>query len=245
MRSGGLRARGDLAPPARCASSSARARRHEAVGEAHAQRLLAGDAAAGEDQVERVAVAEQPRQPDGAAVHQRDAPAPAVDAEHRVLGRDAQVAPGGELEPARDGVALDGGDHRLAEQHARRARPGRRRRARGARRAARPARASPSDRRRRRTCRSRRSAPRRAATRRRRSGGRRRRARSRWAGRSRWRPRAGRWSRSRRAPGLRSGSAWRYSFRAEARSRDRSAPTPRPAATAPRSPARARAASSG
>ena len=34
------------------------------------------------------------------------------------LGRDPQVAPQRELEPARDRVALDGGDHRLGERHA-------------------------------------------------------------------------------------------------------------------------------
>ena len=101
------------------ASSRARARAHQAVGEAHAQGFGAGYAATGEDEIESVAVADQPGQPDGAAVHQRDAPAPAVDAEHRVLGRHAQVAPGGELEPARHGVSLDGRDRRLAEQHAR------------------------------------------------------------------------------------------------------------------------------
>ncbi len=95
------------------------ARRDQAVGEPHPQRLLAAHAAAGEDQVEGVAVAEQAGEADRAAVHQRNAPAAAVDAEHRVLGRHPQVTPRGELEAAGDGVALDGGDHRLGEQHAR------------------------------------------------------------------------------------------------------------------------------
>ncbi len=48
------------------------------------QGLVAADAPPGEDQVEGVAVADQPRQPDGAAVDQRHAPAPAVDAEDGV-----------------------------------------------------------------------------------------------------------------------------------------------------------------
>ena len=65
-------------------------------------------------------MADQAGEADRAAVHQRDAPAPAVDAEHRVLGGDAQVAPDRQLEPAGDRVALDRGDHRLAEQHPRR-----------------------------------------------------------------------------------------------------------------------------
>ena len=51
---------------------------------------------------------------------ERHAPAPAVDAEDRVLRRHAQVAPERELEAAGDGVALDGGDHGLGEQHPRR-----------------------------------------------------------------------------------------------------------------------------
>ena len=79
------------------------------------------DAAAGEDEVERVAVADQARQANGAAVDERHAPAPAEHAEHRVARRDPQVAPERELEAARHRVALDRGDHRLGEQHARRA----------------------------------------------------------------------------------------------------------------------------
>ena len=66
-------------------------------------------------------MADQPGEADRAAVHQRDAPAAAVDAEHGVLGGDPQVAPERQLEAAGDRVALDGGDHRLAQQHAGRA----------------------------------------------------------------------------------------------------------------------------
>ena len=60
-------------------------------------------------------------QPDGAAVDQGHAPAPAVDAEDGVACRDAQIAPHRQLEPAGDGVALDRRDDRLREQHAARA----------------------------------------------------------------------------------------------------------------------------
>src|SRR5262245_32685678 len=94
--------------------------RHDPVRETHHARLVAGDAAAGEDQVERVRVADQAGEPDGAAVDQRHAPAAAEHAEDGVLGGDAQVAPERELEPARDGVPLHRGDHRLREEHARR-----------------------------------------------------------------------------------------------------------------------------
>ena len=89
------------------------ARFGQPVGETHAQRFVAADAAAGEDEVERVRVADQARQADRAAVDERHTPPPAEHAEHRVARRDAQVAPQRELEPARDRVALDRGDHRL------------------------------------------------------------------------------------------------------------------------------------
>ena len=65
-------------------------------------------------------VADQPREPDRAAVDERYAPPPAEHAEHRVARGDAQVAPQRELEPARDRVALDRGDHGLRQQHPRR-----------------------------------------------------------------------------------------------------------------------------
>ena len=94
------------------------ARFGQAVGEAHAQRFVAADTASGEDEIERVRVADQAREPHRAAVDERHAPTPAEHAEHRVARRDPQVAPQRELEPARDRVALDRGDHRLGEQHA-------------------------------------------------------------------------------------------------------------------------------
>ena len=64
-----------------------------------------------------MAVADEAGQPDRAAVAQGHAPAPAVDAEDGVGGRHPQVAPDGQLQPAGHGVALDGGDDRLVEQH--------------------------------------------------------------------------------------------------------------------------------
>ena len=77
-------------------------------------RLVAGDAATGEDQVERVAEADEAGQPHRAAVDERHTPAAAEHAEHRVAGGDPQVAPARQLEAAGDGVALDRGEHRLA-----------------------------------------------------------------------------------------------------------------------------------
>ena len=103
------------------ASRKRAAGRDQTVRQPHAARLVAGHAAPGEDQIERVAVAEQTRQADRAAVDQRHAPAPAIDAEHRILGGDTQVAPRRQLEAAGDRVPLDRRDHRLRQQHARRA----------------------------------------------------------------------------------------------------------------------------
>ena len=97
---------------------------HDAVGEADGQRLGRADCAPGEDHVERTPVADEPGQPDGAAVHERDAEAAAEDAEDGALRGHAEVAPERDLQAAGDGVALDGGDDRLAEQKARDAQRG-------------------------------------------------------------------------------------------------------------------------
>ena len=87
----------------------------DAVDQADALGLDTVDAPPGEDQVDGPAVPDEPRQAHRAEVDERHAEAPAVDAERGVGGGDAQVAPHGQLEPAGDGGALDGGDDRLAE----------------------------------------------------------------------------------------------------------------------------------
>src|SRR5215470_6114783 len=97
-----------------------RARWYEPVHESHAERLVAADAPAGEDEVHRVTHADEPRQPHGPEIAERDTEAAAVDAEDGIRRGDAEIAPQRELEPAGHRVALDGGDHRLAEQKARR-----------------------------------------------------------------------------------------------------------------------------
>ncbi len=104
------------------ASSSAAARAvpgDDAVGEPDLERLGGADGAAREDEIERAAEADEAREADGAAVDQRHAPAAAEDAQRRVLLDDAEIAPERELEPAGHRVPADGGDHRLAEEHAR------------------------------------------------------------------------------------------------------------------------------
>ena len=92
----------------------------ETIRKADPQRLVTLYAAPGQDQVEGVAVADQPRQPNRAAVDQWHAPSPAVHPERGVACGDTQVAHDRQLQTAGDAVALDGGDHRLAEHHPRR-----------------------------------------------------------------------------------------------------------------------------
>ena len=90
---------------------------HDTIGQPDRESFGGVDAAAGENQVHRTAVTDQPRQSHRAAVDQRNAPPPAEHAEHRVLLDDAHVAPQRQLQAARDGVAADGCDHRLGQHH--------------------------------------------------------------------------------------------------------------------------------
>ena len=105
-----------------CASVARRlereAGRGQPVRQPHAQRFVAADASSGQDEIERMRVADQAGQPHGAAVDERHTPTPAVHTEHGVSGGDPEIAPERELEPARHRVALDRRDHGLAEQHA-------------------------------------------------------------------------------------------------------------------------------
>ena len=89
---------------------------HQAVGEAPLQRLLRIDGAAGEDHVHGAALADDAGQAKRAAIDQRHAPAPAIDAEDGGLGCHAHVGHQRQLEPAGDRVAFDGGDQRLGER---------------------------------------------------------------------------------------------------------------------------------
>ena len=67
-----------------------------------------------------MALTDQARQAHGAAVDQGNAPAPAVDAEHRVLLGHPQIAPDRQLQAAGDRVTGDGRDHRLRQRQPRR-----------------------------------------------------------------------------------------------------------------------------
>ena len=89
------------------------AARHDLVDQPDPLRLGRVDHAAGEDQLHRHAMTDDPRQPLRAAVAEADVPAPAGDAERGVLVGDAEVGPARPLEPAGVGDAVDGGDRRL------------------------------------------------------------------------------------------------------------------------------------
>ena len=114
--------------PQATARVQGRSRRHHPVDQAHGQRLFGAHLPAGEDEVEGPALADQPGEPDRAAVDEGHAEAAAEDAEGGVGGGHPQVAPDGQLQAAGHGVALDGGDHRLGQlqagrPHRARARP--------------------------------------------------------------------------------------------------------------------------
>ena len=106
-------------PFSRIVRRSARGVGQEPVGGNHAvdqpdpPGLLGVDHAAGEQQLERPAAADQPREPDRAAVARTD---PELDlglSEARGLAGDADVAGHGQLAPAAQGEAVDRRHHRL------------------------------------------------------------------------------------------------------------------------------------
>jgi len=92
---------------------------HHAVDQAHGQRLVGAHRAAGQDQIQRPPHADDARQPHRAAVDQRHTPAAAEHAQRGVGIGHPQVGQQGQLQPAGHGVALDGGDQRLGQRHAR------------------------------------------------------------------------------------------------------------------------------
>ena len=115
------RERGDL-PASATAASSALAVVDHAVDEADALGLVGVDLPPGEDEVEGPAEADDARQAVGAAVDERHAPPPLEAAEAGRRAGDAQVAPGRQLDPAGHAPPLDGGDDRLRQLEAGRAR---------------------------------------------------------------------------------------------------------------------------
>ena len=98
-----------------CGDGECLARLAEPVDQPHLVGLLAGYPSSGEHEIHRPRLPDQPRQPDGAAVDERDTPAAAEDTEDRIAGRHAQVGPDSELETTGDRIALDRRDDRLGQ----------------------------------------------------------------------------------------------------------------------------------
>ena len=88
---------------------------HQTVGKAHPQRLGAADRASGQNEVDRLRMTDQARQPDGAEIDQRHAEAAAEDAEGGVLGNDAHVGPQRQFHAAGHCKTLDRRDHGLRQ----------------------------------------------------------------------------------------------------------------------------------
>ncbi len=84
----------------------------------HRSRLLGRNATSGEEHVERVAHADEPRQSNGSAIDQRHPPPPAEDTENRVGRGDTEIAPASQLETAGDGVSFHSSDDGFGEHHA-------------------------------------------------------------------------------------------------------------------------------
>src|SRR5215472_9903943 len=70
-----------------------------------------------EHKVQGAALADEPRQADGSQVDQGHTPAPIEHAKHGVARGHTQVTPQSQFQSASNGVALDGSDYRLAQQH--------------------------------------------------------------------------------------------------------------------------------
>ncbi|AHB08419.1 hypothetical protein U875_10590 [Pandoraea pnomenusa 3kgm] len=113
-RAGPLRQRCELLRQRECPLAR-HAFRHQPVHQPDLERLLRAHGAACEDHVERAAHADQPRQTYGAAVDERYPETAAKDPECRGIVRDTQIAPQGQLEAARHGMAADRGNHGFVE----------------------------------------------------------------------------------------------------------------------------------
>ena len=90
-------------------------RRPDAVDEADPQRVLGTDALAGEDHLHGVAESDDHRQAHEAAVAGVEAPSRILQAELGVRRGEAHVAGERQLEPPRDGEAVDRGQDRLVD----------------------------------------------------------------------------------------------------------------------------------
>src|SRR5690242_3533917 len=88
--------------------------------QADLQTLLGRHLSSRQDDLKRPALADDPRQADGAAVDQRHAPAAAIDAEIGFFGHHPKIAPQPQFHSARNGRPFDGADYRLVQFQPRR-----------------------------------------------------------------------------------------------------------------------------
>jgi hypothetical protein len=89
--------------------------RHHVFAQADGEAFLRRHLAPGQDDLQRPALADDARQAHRAAVDQRHAPAPAIDAEIGRLFHHPEIAPQRKLHAACDRRPGDRGDHRLVE----------------------------------------------------------------------------------------------------------------------------------
>ena len=94
------------------------ARLDEPLDKSDAKSFFGRDRPAGEDEIERAALADQARKPHRAEVDQGDPETPIEHAQGGAGRRDTKVTPQRELESPGHRVALDRRDGRLAEPHA-------------------------------------------------------------------------------------------------------------------------------
>ena len=95
--------------------------RHDIFAEADPETLLRGNLATSQDDLERTTLADDAREPHGAAVDQGHTPAPAVNAKVSVFLHHPEVAPQRELHPPGDGRAGHGRNDRFVQLEPRRA----------------------------------------------------------------------------------------------------------------------------
>src|SRR5215218_4064146 len=114
-----LRKPGDLMRE-RLSRGAALAIRHHTLAQTDTMAFIRHHLASCEDEIQRGAASDNARQPHGAPIDQRHAPAPAIHAHVGALFHHAQVAPQRQLHAARDRRAGNCGDHGFGELQPRR-----------------------------------------------------------------------------------------------------------------------------
>src|SRR5260370_11132609 len=93
------------------------ARLDQTIDQTHLQRFFSRNAAAGQDEIQRVAVSDEPRQTYGPQVDQRNAESATVDAKHCIVRGHAKIAPQRQFQSTGNCMPFHGGDDRFAQKH--------------------------------------------------------------------------------------------------------------------------------